>query len=175
MENEYIYGAQLKNLSEYEKIRDDYPIGFEVIFDRYSRDARISFLRLVFTSASEDGATVEQDEYRLRFNRPSAERKFCREDWLRNGRHHRSTGPAIVERALSTGVVTFEAWFNAGVQHNEHGPSRIQRDPKTGVCTTEEWRLNGALHRVGGPAVIVRDPNGSNISVYHFVHGRVPR
>lgn len=63
--------------------------------------------------------------------------------WLKNGKLHRSDGPAII---YSDGI---GIWYKNGLRHRDGGPAYF--DPLTG---DQIWYRDGEAHREDGPAVI---------------------
>ena len=61
--------------------------------------------------------------------------------WLKNGKYHRTDGPAIEY------VDGGKEWLQNGKHHRADGPAV---DLASGY---KEWRQNGKLHRTDGPAV----------------------
>jgi hypothetical protein len=64
------------------------------------------------------------------------------EEWLQDGKRHRTDGPAVV-RPDGT-----EEWWEDDRLHRTDGPAVVQSNG------TEEWWQNGKLHRTDGPAII---------------------
>lgn len=72
------------------------------------------------------------------------------EDAKAPGKPHREWwyGPAVVERDLETGVVTYEAWCRYGKFHRDRNkPSEIWRDPYTAAIIQEGYG-NGRLRKL---------------------------
>lgn len=61
--------------------------------------------------------------------------------WLRNGRSHRKSGPALIYADGS------EEWYQDGLLHRIGGPASTEPDGST------KWLVEGKLHRDDGPAI----------------------
>jgi hypothetical protein len=57
--------------------------------------------------------------------------------------HHRSYGPAVVERDMTTGIVVRENWLKHGLLHRTDGPAIICRNAETGKVNFSRWMVEG--------------------------------
>lgn len=69
------------------------------------------------------------------------------EQWILNGRLHRTDGPAVTRPSGTT------EWWENGQRHREGGPAILNADG------TEDWWINGKRHRDNGPAIIHKSGN----------------
>ena len=79
--------------------------------------------------------------------------------WRKNGKLHRTDGPALENE------ITIEYYY-FGLKHRIDGPARIYKKNKT-----EEWYLGGQLHREDGPAVIYFDEYSNEPTFDWYLHG----
>jgi len=96
-----------------------------------------------------------------------------REEWQVGGRHHRTDGPAWVERNAA-GVVVHEEWWVEGRRHRLDGPAVVWRND-AGVVVREEWFVDGRHHRTDGPAYVERNDAGVAVREGWWEEGRYHR
>jgi len=96
-----------------------------------------------------------------------------REEWLVDGKYHRTDGPALVQYRPD-GSVEYEMWFVDDKCHRADGPALVQYRPD-GTVELEEWYADGKCRRADGPAVVWYRPDGTIESEDWWVDGKLHR
>jgi hypothetical protein len=123
---------------------DELPIEILHLTANYDRSTYLAMLAIPTFARSLTPST--KCDYMIRFGY-SVEIKCNEIRWMRNGKLHRTDGPAIIR---TDGM---QEWYKDGLLHRADGPAIIRADG------TQAWYVNGKLHRTDGPAVIYA--NGS--------------
>lgn len=79
-----------------------------------------------------------------------------------NSTIHREDGPARLTVDMENGFVPRMEWIQNGKHHRTDGPAKIEAIYNGGqpYVYSEEWMINGTEHRVGGPSAIKRARDG---------------
>ena len=83
------------------------------------------------------------------------------ERWTKNGKLHRTDGPALLEYHKS-GFLWLKAYYHNGLSHKKVGPATITYKAN-GKLSSEEYYIDGGLHREDGPATIEYFDHGDGI------------
>lgn len=117
----------------------------------------------------EDGVTKTFLYGKLHSFQGPAWKQEGREEWYREGVHHRTDGPAII---INTNIMTRKEWFQNGTRHRENGPAIVvcrpwgqdQFEPdfewfeepleQAMSFESQEWFQHGKRHAENHPAVL---------------------
>lgn len=96
------------------------------------------------------------------------------ETWEREGKVHRSYGPAYFETRTDTGVIVNEQYWFDGKMHRSEGPAYTVRDGNSGQILREEFYEDDRRHRDNGPALIEYCPlSGRVLAAQYWTNGQL--
>lgn len=91
------------------------------------------------------------------------------EEYIVNGKLHKTDGPARIGYYKNGNIVWEEWWFD-GELHRTDGPASVGYHENGSICW-QRWWFDGKRHRTDGPACIDYDRNGKITFQYWFING----